>query len=95
MTKFDAELGEFIWNEVNNVFDMLPLAAVVDNKIFCVHGGVPSLSVNPSNTLEPINRIPCPLSDPEGQAPLAWEILWNDPLWYVINCSIYLQKLIY
>lgn len=35
----------FIWQAFNNVFDCLPLAAIVDDKIFVVHGGLsPNLS---------------------------------------------------
>lgn len=26
-----------------------------------------------------VNDIPVPLSDPEVESPLAWEIMWNDP----------------
>jgi hypothetical protein len=26
-----------------------------------------------------VNNIPVPLSDPEIESPLAWEIMWNDP----------------
>lgn len=29
-----------VWYAINNTFDYLPLAAVIDNQIFCVHGGL-------------------------------------------------------
>jgi Calcineurin-like phosphoesterase len=36
--RFGHERGTFLWEVVNQVFDRLPLAAVVDNDIFCIHG---------------------------------------------------------
>lgn len=85
--KFGDELGEEIWEEINQVFDALPLAAVVDSKIFCIHGGIPSFcSINNNiiqlginNSIDEINKIKCPLKDPETDSQLAWELLWNDP----------------
>eukprot|EP00658_Telonema_sp_P-2_P077778 TRINITY_DN7122_c0_g1_i2.p1 TRINITY_DN7122_c0_g1~~TRINITY_DN7122_c0_g1_i2.p1 ORF type:complete len:178 (+),score=24.19 TRINITY_DN7122_c0_g1_i2:295-828(+) len=32
--------GNTLWDAFNEVFDQMPLAAVVDNSIFCVHGGL-------------------------------------------------------
>lgn len=70
------------------VFDHLPVAAVIDDKLFCVHGGIPRPSllkckISESNPLfslrSAINSIPVPLSDPESQSSMAWEIMWSDP----------------
>lgn len=55
------------------------LGALVDQRILCVHGGIPSLDIK-SDFLRLVSQIPCPLRDPENECPLAWELLWNDPL---------------
>jgi len=38
---YGASVGRAIVTEANRMFCYLPLAAVVDNSIFCVHGGIP------------------------------------------------------
>lgn len=48
-------------------------------QVFCVHGGIPSTE-NEGGYIEKINKIPVVLKDPEIESPLAWEILWSDPV---------------
>ncbi|CAF2583062.1 unnamed protein product [Rotaria sp. Silwood2] len=77
--KFGDTLGKEVWDAINSVFDVLPLAAVIDDKILCFHGGIPSPISCPGEFISRVNDIPVPLCDPEIESPLAWEIMWNDP----------------
>ncbi|GIY37004.1 hypothetical protein CEXT_584901 [Caerostris extrusa] len=77
ITKFGERHGTEVWNAINDCFDVMPLAAVVDGMIFCTHGGIPPPWFGLINV---INEIPKPLSDPEKDSPLAWELMWNDPV---------------
>lgn len=74
--KLGPALGAQIWAGINKCFDYMPVAALVDQHIFCCHGGIPMSTQN----IKDINSVPCPLSDPENQSPIAWELMWNDPL---------------
>lgn len=75
-TKFGS-YGRDLWLAFNKVFDLMPVAAVIDKQIFCAHGGIPR-SVSDIKVLA--DEIPSPLDNPEIQCPAAWEILWNDPI---------------
>lgn len=62
-----------IWNAFNDCFDCLPLAAIVEEKIVCIHGGLsPDLK-----TMEQIRRIVRPTSIPD--AGLLCDLVWSDP----------------
>lgn len=39
--RFGQEIGESVWEECNQAFDRLPLSAIIDHEIFCIHGGFP------------------------------------------------------
>lgn len=72
-------MGEQVWEEINEVFDCLPLAAIVDSKIFCIHGGIPSSLNNSTNSgkVDEINSIKCPLKDPESESALGKDLNIN------------------
>ncbi|KAJ0182165.1 hypothetical protein K1T71_002887 [Dendrolimus kikuchii] len=78
VAKYGEAEGSRIWNAINSVFDVLPLAAVVDDKVFCCHGGIPPPWVCP--LMSAIDKVPCPLPRPAEQSSIAWELLWNDPV---------------
>lgn len=40
LEKFALKSGEQIWECVNTVFDNMPVCAIIDEKIFCSHGGL-------------------------------------------------------
>jgi serine/threonine-protein phosphatase PP1 catalytic subunit len=62
-----------IWSRFCDVFEYLPLAAVISERIFCVHGGLsPELK-----DLNQISKLSRPIRIPE-QGLLA-DLLWADP----------------
>lgn len=65
--------GVKLWKTFVDVFNCLPIAAVVDKRIFCCHGGLsPEL-----DDLEKINAIARPTDVPD--AGLMCDVLWADP----------------
>lgn len=68
-----------IFNRMNCLFDWLPLAGVIDDRILCIHGGIGSTL----NKVEDIDRLQRPLevihevSTADQQ--LVVDILWSDP----------------
>lgn len=62
-----------VWRYCTNIFDYLALAAIIDNKIFCVHGGLsPSI-----NTLDEIRSIERKQEVPHDGA--MCDLMWSDP----------------
>jgi diadenosine tetraphosphatase ApaH/serine/threonine PP2A family protein phosphatase len=60
---------------INSVFDYFPLAAVLQEKYFCVHGGLCEQLI----TLQQIEEISLPYELKEGSHCLGNHILWSDP----------------
>lgn len=62
-----------VWRYCTEIFDFLPLAAIIDEKIFCVHGGLsPSIT-----TLDEIKVIDRKQEVPHDGA--MCDLMWSDP----------------
>ena len=62
-----------LWKTFTDCFNCLPIAAIIDEKILCMHGGLsPELS-----SLEQIKRIMRPTDVPDTG--LLCDLLWSDP----------------
>jgi protein phosphatase len=73
---FRSENSVFL--KLNSLFDLLPFAALIDNKILCIHGGIGS-SVNKLSDISSIRRpvqIVQDVSTPEQQ--LILDLVWSE-----------------
>ncbi|UJR28887.1 hypothetical protein I4U23_010107 [Adineta vaga] len=62
-----------LWKTFTDCFNCLPIAAIIDEKIFCCHGGLsPDL-----HSFEQIRRIARPTDIPDTG--LLCDLLWSDP----------------
>jgi serine/threonine-protein phosphatase PP1 catalytic subunit len=62
-----------LWKTFTDCFNCMPVAAIIDEKIFCVHGGLsPDL-----DSMEKVRRIPRPTDVPDQG--LLCDLLWSDP----------------
>jgi diadenosine tetraphosphatase ApaH/serine/threonine PP2A family protein phosphatase len=74
--KYGHQVGGQVWDQINQSFERLPIAAVIDEGVFCCHGGVPKALTK----LEDLMKIPKPLVQPDVESPAAHELMWNDPI---------------
>lgn len=62
-----------LWKTFSDVFNVMPVAALIDEKIFCMHGGIsPQL-----DSFEQILKLVRPLEVPDQG--LLCDLLWADP----------------
>ena len=69
-----GESGISLWRKFLELFDCLPIGAVIDGDLFCAHGGIPR-DANTISSLVSLNR--------HGEVPFEGEIcdlLWSDPV---------------
>jgi serine/threonine-protein phosphatase PP1 catalytic subunit len=65
--------NEGIWEIFSDVFNCMPIAAIIDDKIFCVHGGISPSLLN----LDDLRNFKRPVEVPEDG--LLCDMLWSDP----------------
>ncbi len=62
-----------LWKLFSDVFNVMPVSALVDDKILCMHGGLsPQLE-----SFDQILNLPRPIEIPDRG--LMCDILWSDP----------------
>ncbi|KAH6793684.1 BRI1 suppressor 1 3 [Perilla frutescens var. hirtella] len=66
--------GIWAWHRINRLFNWLPLAALIEKKIICMHGGI-GRSINHVEQIENIQR-PIPM---EAGSIVLMDLLWSDP----------------
>ncbi|KAM1150734.1 hypothetical protein FF1_031286 [Malus domestica] len=66
--------GIWAWTRFNQLFNYLPLAALIEKKIICMHGGI-GRSIN---SLEQIEKLERPITMDAGSIVLM-DLLWSDP----------------
>ena len=62
-----------VWKYYTDLFDYLPVTAVVENEVFCLHGGLsPHLeSLDQVKKLDRVQEVP-------HEGPMC-DLLWSDP----------------
>ncbi|KAI2810833.1 hypothetical protein BLOT_001999 [Blomia tropicalis] len=73
--KYGELIGLKVWELTNKVYDKLPVCGLVDEAIFCAHGGIP----HEAKTIDQIIGVKRVIREPEQESLIAWEILWSDP----------------
>nr|GAT56962.1 predicted protein [Mycena chlorophos] len=62
-----------VWRYFTDLFDYLPLTALIDNQVFCLHGGL-SPSVDTLDHIRALDRV----QEVPHEGPMC-DLLWSDP----------------
>lgn len=84
--RFGDDIGYRIWEACNQVFDRFPLCGVVDQDIFCVHGGIPRPVAQDTTRIQDILNVPkvAGINPPyehedDSYQQVASDCIWSDP----------------
>ena len=71
--RYGQKQGTEIWKMFNTVFSYMPVSALIEDKILCMHGGIsPEL-----NDIQDINKIKRPTQIPDKG--VLCDLVWSDP----------------
>ena len=76
-SKYKGENSKKIYQKICELFDLLQIAAIIDNKIFCVHGGL-SPKFKKIEEIEKIDRKK-EIYDGENENTLIKDLVWSNP----------------
>ena len=83
--RFGDDVGYRVWEACNQIFDRLPLAGVIDQDVFCVHGGIPR-PISNSTRIQDMLSVPRvaginpPYEHEDDQyQQVASDCIWSDP----------------
>ncbi|XP_019868761.1 serine/threonine-protein phosphatase alpha-2 isoform-like [Aethina tumida] len=71
------KMGHKLFKTFNDVFESLPVAAVIDDKIFCCHGGLSPKLIDVEDFKKEIKNLK--RSGENNEEGLMCDILWSDP----------------
>ncbi|XP_043711293.1 serine/threonine-protein phosphatase BSL1-like [Telopea speciosissima] len=74
MERMGENDGIWAWTRFNQLFNFLPLAALIEKKIICMHGGI-GRSIH---SVEQIEKLERPITMDAGSI-ILMDLLWSDP----------------
>lgn len=74
LERLGDEDGIWVWKRINALFNWLPLSALIEGKILCMHGGIGRCI----NRIEQIAELERPITMEDG-GPVLMDLLWSDP----------------
>ncbi len=74
LRKFGPYDGDTIYDKLKDIFSQMPVAAVLNDDYFLVHGGLP---INGNISIDNIAKLPKPDELPNNE--VTFQLLWNDP----------------
>ncbi len=73
LRKFGPYDGDSIYDRLKELFSQMPVSAILNDKYFLVHGGLPINNISIDN----IAKLPKPDEIPNNE--VTFQLLWNDP----------------